>query len=209
MRTYTPAALLAAALAGPAGADTGHADTRNPDGAAGVRFFNAEQSLEGHEVNPPGGFFFSFRHGPDSTFGVYRTAAGVGRSLPIRINRHNEEHGYVVRGSVLFKAGYDGEFERVLRAGDVIIIPECVPHSGIFGWDANEETLLLTTFVDKYHEYGPDTAQEVSPEFAAKIRYAADAAPAEIDRCKQQDSPPITWTVDDLRKRLPPGAAQP
>lgn len=197
------AAGLAAALAGPVGAET-----QSPDGAGGVRFFNAPESLEGREVDPPGGFFFSFRHGPNSTFGVYQTAAGAGRDLPIRMNRHNEEAGYVVRGSVLFKAGYDGEFERVLRAGDVIIIPECVPHSGIFGWDANEETLLLTTFVEKYHEYGPDDAQAMSPEFAAKINYQAGAAPAEIDLCKNKpDTPPVTWSVEDLRKRVPPGGA--
>lgn len=205
MRAPVVIPFLASVLAGPAGAET-----QSPDGAGGVRFFNAEQSLEGREVKPPGGFFFSFRHGPNSTFGVYETAAGAGRGLPIRMNRHNEEHGYVVRGSVLFKAGYDGEFERVLRAGDVIIIPECVPHAGIFGWDANEETLLLTTFVDKYQEYGADTAQEVSPEFAAKINYKAGSAPAEIDLCKNKpDTPPITWSVEDLRKRVPPGGAQP
>lgn len=202
---------LVAALVGTAALTTlAGAETQSPDGAGGVRFFNADQSLEGREVKPPGGFFFSFRHGPNSTFGVYETAAGAGRNLPIRMNRHNEEAGYVVRGSVLFKAGYDGEFERVLRAGDVIIIPECVPHAGIFGWDANEETLLLTTFVDKYQEYGPDTAQEVAPEFAAKINYKAGSAPAEIDLCKDmKNTPPITWTVEDLRGRVPPGGAKP
>lgn len=196
---------LGAVLAGAAGAET-----PAPDGAAGVRFMNVEESLKGREVKPPGGFFFSFRHGPNSTFGVYETAAGAGRGLPIRMNRHHEEAGYVVRGSVLFKAGYNGEFERVLRAGDVIIIPECVPHSGIFGWDANEETLLLTTFVDKYQEYGPDDAQTVSPEFAAKINYKAGSAPAEIDICKNRPgTPPITWSVEDLRARTPPEVPKP
>lgn len=192
-----------------AGAGAG-AETQPPDGVGGVRFFNVEESLEGREVNPPGGFFFSFRHGPNSTFGVYETAAGAGRGLPIRMNRHNEEAGYVVRGSILFKAGYNGEFERVLRAGDVIIIPECVPHGGIFGWDANEETLLLTTFVDKYQEYGPDDAQAVPPEFAAKINYKAGSAPAEIDICKnRRGAPPITWSVEDLRARIPPEVPKP
>lgn len=205
MRILFVVAALSAAAISPAGAQA-----PSPDGAAGVRFFNADESLDGREVKPPGGFFFSFRHGPNSTFGVYQTAAGAGRDLPIRMNRHNEETGYVVRGSVLFKAGYDGEFERVLRAGDIIIIPQCVPHAGIFGWDANEETLLLTTFVDKYQEYGPDTAQEVTPEFRDKINYKAGSTPAEIDLCKNmKDTRPITWTVEELRQRVPPDGARP
>lgn len=172
------------------------------DGAGGVRFFNVYEHVDQREV-PPGGFFFDFRHGPNSTLAIYKTAAGKGRELPIRINRHNEETGVVVKGSVLFKAGYNGEFERVLREGDSIIIPTCVPHSGIFGWDANEETILLTTFAEKYVEYGPDNAKDIAPEFANKIKYKPDASVAETPECAARQETPVTWTIDDLRARRP------
>ena len=175
------------------------------DGAGGVRFFNIYEHVDQREVLPPGGFFFDFRHGPNSTLAIYKTAAGKGRELPIRINRHNEETGVVLKGSVLFKAGYNGEFERVLRVGDSIIIPTCVPHSGIFGWDANEETILLTTFAEKYVEYGPDDAKAIAPEFAAKIKYKPDASIAETPECAARQETPVTWTLKDVRVHRPVG----
>lgn len=151
------------------------------------------------EVDPPGGFFMKFQQGPNSTLAVYKTAAGKGRSLPVRINRYNEETGYVVKGSLLFKAGYDGEFTKVLRAGDGLIIPRCVPHSGVFGWDHNEETVLVTTFAEKYVEYGPDDADALPAEFRDKIHYDPDSGVAESAECAtMQGAPPVTWTVADL-----------
>ena len=153
------------------------------------------------EVTPPGGFYMKFQHGPNSTLAVYKTAAGKGRDLPIRINRHNEETGVVTRGSVLFKAGYDGEFTKVLRPGDTIVIPRCVPHAGIFGWDNNEETILITTFAEKYVEYGPDNATELPKEFRDKIAYdKASGVAASLECAAMTGTPPITWSTKDLRE---------
>lgn len=190
--------------AGPAGPDK----VSGADGVGGVRFFNIYEHLDQREV-PPGGFFFDFRHGPNSTLAIYKTAAGKGRELPIRLNRHNEETGVVIKGSVLFKAGYDGEFERVLREGDSIIIPTCVPHGGIFGWDANEETILLTTFAEKYVEYGPDNVREIASEFANKIDYKPDASIAETPECAARQDTPVTWTLEDVRAHKPRSNSKP
>lgn len=173
----------------------------SPSGVGGIRYYNGLENADRQEVVPPGGFFFSFMHGPDSTFAVTKTAAGKGRSLPVRINRHNEETGMVIKGSVLFKAGYNGEFQRVLRVGDTIIIPKCVPHSGLFGWDGNEETILVTTFTDKYIEYGPDNTGKTAEEFAQKVNYKTNSGPAETEDCRNmKDAPKITWTVNDIPK---------
>jgi hypothetical protein len=121
--------------------------------------------------------------------------------LPVRINRHNEETGIVIKGSVLFKAGYNGEFQRVLRVGDTIIIPKCVPHSGLFGWDHNEETILVTTFTDKYVEYGPDNTGKTAKEFSQKVNYKPNSGPAETADCRNmKNAPKITWTVNDIPK---------
>ena len=150
--------------------------------------------------SPPGGFFVKFQHGPNSTMAVYKTAEGKGRSLPVRINRHNEETGLVTRGSVLFKAGYAGEFTKVLRVGDTIVIPRCVPHSGIFGWDNNEETVLQTTFTEKYAEYGPDTATELPKEFTAKIVFDPESGVAASKECAAMTgAPAVTWSIQDMQ----------
>jgi mannose-6-phosphate isomerase-like protein (cupin superfamily) len=173
----------------------------SPDGVAGVRYYNGLESADRQEVVPPGGFFFSFMQGPNSTFAITKTAEGKGRALPVRINRHNEETGIVIKGSVLFKAGYNGEFQRVLRVGDTIIIPKCVPHSGLFGWDHNEETILVTTFTDKYVEYGPDNTGKTAKEFSQKVNYKSNSGPAETADCRNmKNAPKITWTVNDIPK---------
>lgn len=170
------------------------------DGVGGIRYYDSFKRTDQREAVP--GFFFSFIHGPNSTFGVYKTAAGKGRSVPVRINRHNEETGIVVKGSVLFKAGYNGEFERVLHVGDAIVIPACTPHSGTFGWDANEETILVTTFAEKYTEYGPDNAEKITPEFKQKVSNVKPDSPiAETDMCKNmKDAPKVTWSLADIPK---------
>ena len=163
-----------------------------------AKYFNTNENQ--FEIDPPGGFFMRFKHGPDSTAAIYRTAAGKGRDMPIRLNRHNEEAGYVVKGSVLFKAGYNGEFTHILRAGDSIVIPRCVPHGGIFGWDDNEETILFTTFADKYVEYGPDDLDGPPKEFADKIQYDPESGIAASKECvEMQGAPPVTWSVQDLK----------
>ncbi|MCG2634486.1 MAG: hypothetical protein J4A00_06125 [Gammaproteobacteria bacterium] len=142
----------------------------------------------------------NFIHGSNSTLAVYRSEQGRGRDLPLRINRHAEETGTVLYGSVLFRAGYGTEFTRILRAGDSILIPKCMPHGGIFGWDNNEETLLVSTFTEKYVEYGPDDTGGVPGEFAAKLSYDAESGVAASEECaRMEGAPPVTWTVDSLR----------
>ena len=164
-----------------------------------ARGFNAHEGLM--EVNPPGGFALKFIHGTKSTLAVYRSAQGRGHDLPLRINRHSEETGTVLYGSVLFRAGYGTEFTRILRAGDSILIPTCVPHGGIFGWDHNEETLMVSTFTEKYVEYGPDDAGGAPEEFTAKVSYDADSGVAASEACANMEgAPPVTWTVDSLRE---------
>jgi len=169
----------------------------SPDGTAGVRTINNEERVGKHEVKPPGGLFMTFIHGPNSTFAVFKTAAGKSRSLPFSINRHNEEAGTIIKGSVLFKAGYNGEFVRILHAGDTIIVPKCVPHSGVFGWDANEETVIITTFVGKYLEYGEEDAKKVSTELKDKLK-ADNNIVATKDCQNMKGTPPITWTIKDI-----------
>jgi mannose-6-phosphate isomerase-like protein (cupin superfamily) len=170
------------------------------DHVGGIRYYDSYKATDEREAVP--GFFFSFIHGPNSTFAVYKTAEGKGRDLPVNINRHNEETGIVIKGSVLFKAGYNGEFERVLHAGDAIVIPACVPHSGIFGWDHNEETILVTTFAEKYNEYGPDDAPKIATEFKKKVENVKPGmAIAENDMCKKmKGTPKVTWSLADLPK---------
>ena len=173
----------------------------SPDGTAGVRYLNNEEQVSKHEIKPPGGLFFTFTHGPNSTYAIFKMAAGKARSIPFSINRHNEEAGTIIKGSVLFKAGYNGEFQRVLRVGDTIIIPKCVPHSGLFGWDRNEETILATIFTDKYIEYGPDKTGKTAEEFSQKVNYKANSGPAETEDCRNmKNAPKITWTVNDIPK---------
>ena len=163
-----------------------------------ARGFNAHEGLM--EVNPPGGFFLKFIHGPNSTLAVYRSEQGRGRDLPLRINRHAEETGTVLYGSVLFRAGYGTEFTRILRAGDSILIPTCVPHGGIFGWDRDEETLMVSTFTEKYVEYGPDDAGGAPEEFTAKVQYDEASGVAASEECaRMEGAPPVSWTVDSLR----------
>jgi mannose-6-phosphate isomerase-like protein (cupin superfamily) len=168
----------------------------SPDGTAGVRHINNEEQVNKHEITPPGGLYFTFAHGPNSTYAIFKMAAGKARSVPFSINRHNEEAGTIIKGSVLFKAGYNGEFVRVLRAGETIIVPKCVPHSGVFGWDANEETIIVTTFIGKYSEYGEEGAKKVSTELKDKIKAEEVVATKECQ--EMQGTPPITWTVKDI-----------
>ena len=163
-----------------------------------AQYFDTNAEL--FEFDPPGGFYMRFRHGPNSTYAIYRTDAGRGRQAPVRLNRHYEETGIVIKGSVLFKAGYDGEFERVLRPGDAILVPKCVPHGGVFGWDDNEETILFTTFVDKYSEYGPDNLDHPPEAMAQKVHFDPDSGIAATEECATMEgAPPVTWSIEDLR----------
>ena len=188
--------LLGLSLAVTAGATRADAPLQYQPQAA--QYFDTDGEL--FEFDPPGGFFMRFRHGPNSTYAIYRTEQGRGRQAPIRLNRHYEETGIVIKGSVLFKAGYDGEFERVLRPGDAILVPKCVPHGGIFGWDDDEETILFTTFVDKYVEYGPDDLDHPPEAMAEKVHFDPDSGIAATEECANMiGAPPVTWTIEDLR----------
>ena len=96
------------------------------DGSGGVRYLNVLKSVK--EVSPSTGAHMTFMHGLNSTVAIHLREAGKARSINFGISRHGEETLMVIKGSMLFKAGYNGEFERVLRTGDVIINPKCVPH---------------------------------------------------------------------------------
>src|SRR5262245_43920552 len=41
----------------------------------------------------------------------------------------NEQATYVLEGAMLFKLGANGEVERLLKAGEVVMIPSNLPHS--------------------------------------------------------------------------------
>ena len=61
------------------------------------------------------------------------------------VQRHfheNEQATYVLEGAMLFKLGANGEEERLLKAGDVLMIPKNLPHSAV----ALEDTLSLDVF---------------------------------------------------------------
>lgn len=168
------------------------------DGTAGVRVFNNEALANQHEFTPPGGFYFTFVHGPNSTQAIFKMDAGKAQSIPFSINRHNEEIATIMKGSVLFKAGYNGEFVRVLHAGDTIIVPKCVPHTGVFGWDANEETIIISAIIGKYVEYGEEGAKKESKSNEIKNKLKAGDVVATKDCQEMQGTPPITWTVKDI-----------
>ena len=62
-----------------------------------------------------------------------------------QVPRHfheNEQATYVLEGAMLFKLGANGEQERLLKAGEVLMIPSNLPHSA----EAVEDTLSLDVF---------------------------------------------------------------
>ena len=60
----------------------------------------------------------------------------------VRHFHENEQATYVLEGAMLFKLGANGEEERLLKAGDVLMIPKNLPHSAV----ALEDTLSLDVF---------------------------------------------------------------
>lgn len=59
-----------------------------------------------------------------------------------RHQHENEQVTYVLQGTILFKLGADGEKERLLKAGDVLVLPSNLPHSA----EALEDSLSLDVF---------------------------------------------------------------
>jgi quercetin dioxygenase-like cupin family protein len=59
-----------------------------------------------------------------------------------RHSHENEQASYMLEGTLLFKLGANGEEERLLKAGDVLIIPSNLPHSA----EALEDSLSLDVF---------------------------------------------------------------
>ena len=62
-----------------------------------------------------------------------------------QVPRHlheNEQATYVLEGAMLFKLGPNGEEERLLKAGEVLMIPKNLPHSAL----AVEDTVSLDVF---------------------------------------------------------------
>ncbi len=59
-----------------------------------------------------------------------------------RHSHENEQASYILEGSMLFKLGANLEQEKLMKAGDVVIIPSYLPHSA----EALEDCLSLDVF---------------------------------------------------------------
>lgn len=59
-----------------------------------------------------------------------------------RHSHENEQASYILEGSMLFKLGVNLEQEKLMKAGDVVIIPSHLPHSA----EALEDCLSLDVF---------------------------------------------------------------
>jgi quercetin dioxygenase-like cupin family protein len=55
---------------------------------------------------------------------------------------HNEQLTYIISGALHFRLGENGEHEKVVRAGEVLVIPSNLPHSAV----ALEDTLDVDIF---------------------------------------------------------------
>ena len=59
-----------------------------------------------------------------------------------RHSHHNEQVTYILEGALRFRIGDDGAEERVVRGGEVLVIPSNVPHEA----EALEDTLDVDVF---------------------------------------------------------------
>ena len=59
-----------------------------------------------------------------------------------RHSHHNEQLTYILEGALRFRIGDDGAEERVVRGGEVLVIPSNVPHEA----EALEDTLDVDVF---------------------------------------------------------------
>lgn len=57
-------------------------------------------------------------------------------------SHHNEQITYILSGALKFWFGADGESERIVRAGEVVVIPPNLPHRAL----ALEDTLDVDVF---------------------------------------------------------------
>ena len=165
-----------------------------------VRFFTPTDEM--YEVAPDAGLYIRHWHGPNLTYISLKVDEGKGWSIPPSISRHDEDSGYVIKGSMYYKSGYNGEFEKVLRAGDSFIVPACIPHAAIFGWDNNEETILVASTSGKAIEYGKEG--QLPPGLSSKAT-AGEVNDMVISRPCQalEGAPPVTWTVEDMKRPGP------
>ena len=76
---------------------------------------------------------------------VYFTA---GTEVPQ--HRHdNEQITWILEGALQFFFGEDGEDERIVRAGEVVVIPSDLPHSAV----ALEDTLDVDVFAPPREDF--------------------------------------------------------
>lgn len=164
-----------------------------------VRFFTPTDMFE---VTPGSGLYLRHWRGPNSMFVALKVDQGKGYTIPPSISRHGEDMGYVVKGSMYYKSGYNGEFSKVLRAGDAFIVPACIPHAAIFGWDANEETIIMASAIGTAPEYGPEG--QLPTGFSSKATAGEMNDMVITPECRaMKNAPPVTWTVADMPR--PPG----
>ncbi|MCG2633791.1 MAG: hypothetical protein J4A00_02535 [Gammaproteobacteria bacterium] len=160
-----------------------------------VRFFDPTKDL--FQVGTEAGLSLRHWNGPNMTYIGLRVNEGLGHIIPPSISRHGEDGGYVIRGSIYYKAGYDGEYTKVLRAGDAFMVPACAPHAVIFGWDNNEETVLVASTADKATEYGEEGQLPIG--FSSKATAGEINAMVVTPECRAMKStPPVTWTAVDM-----------
>jgi quercetin dioxygenase-like cupin family protein len=57
-------------------------------------------------------------------------------------SHHNEQITYILSGALKFWFGVEGESERIVRAGEVVVIPSHLPHRAL----ALEDTLDVDVF---------------------------------------------------------------
>ena len=109
----------------------------------------------------PSTLFMKHRFGASMSAALFTFAKGMGEEAPAEIHSHGEEVGLCLKGTARV-TGKDGS-EYVLRAGDVIIIPEGWEHSGTF--DDDEECWLFCVGCPPRFDLGPESATTVPAGF--------------------------------------------
>jgi quercetin dioxygenase-like cupin family protein len=67
-----------------------------------------------------------------------------------RHSHHNEQIAFVESGAMLFRLGEEGhEEDRIIRAGEVLVIPANLPHSA----EALEDTIDYDIFAPPRHDW--------------------------------------------------------
>lgn len=102
----------------------------------------------------PSTLFMKHRFGASTSAALFKFAKGMGEHAPAEMHAHGEEVGLVLKGTARV-TGKDGT-EYVLKAGDVIIIPEGWVHSGTF--DDDEECWIFCVGCPPRFDLGPESA---------------------------------------------------